>query len=134
MASVMRPGCRSCLVASPAMSEQPAAPEPQPLPDSLPPPPPPPPGARTATVEERKEALRRAIQTEVVNGGRVESQSDFQAVIVTGKPVNNTLHLILTIVTCVIWGLVWLVLALTGGEKRVLISVDEAGDILRQKV
>ena len=34
-------------------------------------------------------------------GYRVESQQDYQAVIVKGKPINHTLHIILSVIT---WG------------------------------
>ena len=51
-----------------------------------------------------------------------------------GKPVNHVLHLILTLVTCLVWGLVWLVLALTGGEKRSIASVDEFGNVIFQRI
>ena len=60
---------------------------------------------------------------------RVEWSSDFQAVLIQGKPVNHVLHAILTIFTCLAWGIVWLVLALTGGEKRFQLIVDEYGNV-----
>lgn len=78
--------------------------------------------------------LAQAVQQEVVRGARVESQQDFQAVVVFGKQVNHVLHLILTLVTCLVWGLVWLALLLFGGEKRLMIVVDDYGNVLRQKV
>jgi hypothetical protein len=86
------------------------------------------------TVDERKRLLSNAVQSEVIQGSRVQSQTDFQCVLVKGKPVNHTLHLILTIVTCSAWGLVWLILWLTGGEKRLVVSVDEYGNVLRQQL
>ena len=89
--------------------------------------------ARKST-EARKAALAQAIQTEVVQGGRVESQSDFQAVFVFGKPVNHILHLILAVVTCGIWLIVWLGMLIWGGENRVMVSIDEYGNVLRQKI
>ncbi len=67
-------------------------------------------------------------------GGRVESQQDFQAVIIHGKPVNHLLQLGLSVVTCSVWLLVWLGLVIFGGEKRVLLNVDEYGNLLRQKL
>ena len=78
--------------------------------------------------------LAQAVQSDVVKGGRVESQQDFQAVVVFGKPVNHVLHLILTLVTCGIWGIVWIALAIFGGENRVMVVVDEYGNVLRQKL
>jgi hypothetical protein len=68
------------------------------------------------------------MQAVVANNARVESQSDYQAVLVTGHPVNHILHLLLTLFcTCGLWVFVWLFLVLTGGVKRQLIFVDEWG-------
>ena len=51
-----------------------------------------------------------------------------------GRPVNHVLHLILTLVSCGLWGVVWLVVVLTGGEKRVTLAADEWGHLLRQQI
>lgn len=86
------------------------------------------------TEEQRKKALAEAIQREVVQGGRVESQSDFQAVLVRGQRPNHTLHAIITIFSCGLWGIVWIIVALTGGEKRTMITVDDYGNSLHQRL
>lgn len=84
--------------------------------------------------DERKAVLARTIQTQIVGGARIESQTDFQAVMLKGKPINHVLHLILTLVTFGFWGIVWLVLALTGGVKRSIVSVDEFGFVNIQEI
>ncbi len=86
------------------------------------------------SADERKEALARMITAQVANGKRVESQSDYQAVLVHGHRLNNTLHLILTIVTFGLWGIVWLLVAIFGGEKREVASVDEWGNASIQRL
>lgn len=86
------------------------------------------------TPQERKALLARTVQAQVAAGGRVESQSDFQAVIVKGKPVNHVLQLILTVVTLGLWVFVWIGLALFGGEKRSMVTVDEFGNVSVQKI
>ena len=86
------------------------------------------------TPSERKELLARTLQGQVAAGGRIESQSDFQAVVVTGKPLNNVLHLILTLVTFGLWAPVWIALAIFGGEKRSMITVDDFGNVAVQNV
>lgn len=86
------------------------------------------------TADERKAMLAQQIQQAVGRGLRIESQSDFQTVLVEGKPVNHTLHAILTIFTCLLWGIVWAVIAGTGGEKREMIVVDEFGNVQHQKL
>lgn len=82
--------------------------------------------------EERKRMLADAIQRQVVQGGRVESQSDFQAVLVHGQSVNHTLHVLISIFTCGLWLIPWLVMGSVGGEKRTLVSVDDYGNVLAQ--
>jgi hypothetical protein len=84
--------------------------------------------------DERKAILARQLQSAVARGLRIESQSDYQAVLVEGKPVNHTLHAIITIFSCGLWGIVWIVLAITGGEKREMIVVDEFGNVQLQKL
>ena len=86
------------------------------------------------TPEERKELLANAIATQLAAGGRIESQSDFQAVIVSGHRPNHTLHGILTFFTCLLWGIAWAIISGTGGEKRLLIRVDEWGNVTVSKM
>ena len=86
------------------------------------------------TADERKVLLAQQLQTAAARGLRIESQSDFQAVLVEGKPVNHVLHAILTIFTCLLWGIVWAIIAATGGEKRQMVVVDEFGNVLWQKL
>jgi hypothetical protein len=43
----------------------------------------------------------------------------------SGESPLNALHLILTIVTVGLWGIVWIIVALGGGERRTQIAVDE---------
>jgi hypothetical protein len=91
-------------------------------------------GGGRKSAEERKELLARTVAAQVAGGARVESQSDFQAVIVKGKPVNHVLHLILSLVTLFTWAIVWIALAIFGGEKRSMVTVDEYGNASVQKV
>ena len=88
-----------------------------------------------ATDEARKAALAQHVASAVATqGARVESQSDFQAVLVTGHPVNHVLHVIVTLVTCGLWVFPWLFFIGTGGEKRHLVQVDEWGNVRVQHV
>jgi hypothetical protein len=86
------------------------------------------------TPDERKEALARLISSQVAQGFRVESQSDFQAVLVKGKNTNHVLHLILTLITFGLWAIVWIAVAVFGGEKREILSVDEWGNPTIQRM
>ena len=84
-----------------------------------------------ATPEQRKRAMAQAIQTDVVAGWRVESQTDESAVLVKGGVTNHTLHLILTLISCGAWGLVWLIMVLVNRRQTVMLRVDDYGNILR---
>jgi len=84
--------------------------------------------------DERKEALGRAVHMQVAQGARVESQGDYQAILVTGHRPNHILHLILTLVTLGLWGIVWIAVAALGGEKRMSVGVDEWGNTNVQKL
>jgi hypothetical protein len=84
--------------------------------------------------EARKELLARTVAGQIATGGRVQSQSDYQAVVLHGQPVNHVLHLVLTIFTATLWAPVWVCLAIFGGETRSLITVDEYGNVAIQKV
>lgn len=84
------------------------------------------------SADQRKAALSQRVAQEVSRGKRVESQSDFQVVLVKGKRPNHVLHLILTVLTAGVWALVWIGVVVAGGEKRTVLSVDEFGAIQRR--
>jgi len=86
------------------------------------------------TADERKVILAQQLQAAAARGLRIESQSEFQAVLVSGKPVNHVLHAILTIFTCLLWGIVWAIIAATGGEKREMVLVDDFGNVIWQQL
>ena len=78
--------------------------------------------------EERQETLARMVQGEVAQGARVESQTGHSAVLVRGRRVNHVLHLLVSLFTLGIWLIVWIILSLSGGEKRKMVSIDEYGN------
>jgi hypothetical protein len=86
------------------------------------------------TDAERKALLANTLQGQVANGARIESQGDFQAVVVRGHRVNHLLHFLIGLLTLGVWWLVWIVIAITGGEKRQMITVDQFGNVFVQKV
>src|SRR5687768_12262438 len=89
--------------------------------------------ARTRTPDERKAFLARAVTMEVQRGWHVQSQTDYQAIIIRpGTKVNHILHLILTLLTLGIWALVWIILAITRKrEQRAVLDVDQFGNVNR---
>jgi hypothetical protein len=128
--------------------ERPAPPaEPTTAPVAPPPPPPPPPSpaatapnavdgiAQTEKSEiERKALLANTLQGQVASGARIESQGDFQAVVVRGHRVNHLLHFFIGVFTLGLWWIVWFFIAIFGGEKRQMINVDQFGNVYVQKV
>lgn len=55
-------------------------------------------------------------------GWRVELESETHLHLINGRRVNHILHLLLTIVTAGVWGIVWLLIVLNGGETRRVVS------------
>jgi hypothetical protein len=83
--------------------------------------------ARTEkSAEEREALLTQAVANEVKRGWSLESQEDFQAVMVRMRRSTYLLHLLLTVFTSP-------QAPSTGGEVRKIITVDEYGntEILR---
>ena len=79
---------------------------------------------------ERVAILDNAVMLRVSQGGRVESRTPFQAVMVYGKPVNQVVHAILTVFTCFLWAIVWLMAnSSKSGEHREVIQVDPYGRV-----
>lgn len=83
------------------------------------------------TREQRNDILGRNVSELVSQGYRPESTTETQAVLARGKRVNHLLHLILSLITFGAWVFVWVPLAIFGGEKRVVLSVDEWGNVSR---
>lgn len=81
------------------------------------------------TADERKAILARTVTNEVARGWRVESQSDYQAVLLKGKRTSHGLHLFLSIITAGIWLIVWaLMVFVINKERREVVAVDDYGN------
>ena len=81
------------------------------------------------TDRQRATILEASVIDAISKGWRVEAQGKFHAVIVEGGKVNHILHLLLSLITVGLWLLIWLILAVSGGERRLLIYVSEQGDV-----
>ena len=84
--------------------------------------------------DERKAKIAREVEAWVRDGYRVESQSDYQAVVLKGHRTNHILHLILSLITLGLWLIVWVLVAVFGGEQRRLMTVDEDGVVTVKRV
>lgn len=52
-----------------------------------------------------------------------------------GSKVNHLLHLIITLFSCGVWAIVWIVLIiLNRGGQRIRVSIDGSGNLLEEKV
>lgn len=81
---------------------------------------------------QRQAMLSQAVAAAVGRGYRVESHAPFQAVVVTGHRPNHTLHAILTVFSCSLWGIVWIIVTATTKERRSVLTVDPYGNVLWQ--
>jgi hypothetical protein len=86
----------------------------------------------TMSEEERKLKLARVLAVEANHGWKVESQTDYTAVLFYGKggKINHILHLLLSIFTLGIWLIVWIIIGLTSQRKTKVISITDNGDVI----
>ncbi|WP_082973795.1 DUF2510 domain-containing protein [Mycobacterium sp. E1386] len=87
--------------------------------------------ARMLYEPQQASAFDQELVAVVARGGRVEARTPTSAVVVTGRPVNHVLHLLVTVLLCGLWLPVWIILAIAGGEKRTMVSVDGRGHVQR---
>ncbi|MCV7353466.1 DUF2510 domain-containing protein [Mycobacterium parmense] len=88
-------------------------------------------GAAMPSKPQRATALDQELMAVVARGGRVEARTTTSAIVATGRPINHVLHLLVTVLLCGLWLPVWIVMTVSGGEKRTTISVDENGHVQR---
>lgn len=79
--------------------------------------------------ERRTVILDWTVNEYVAQGWRLESRSPTQAVMARGEPVNHVLHAILTLLSCFLWGIVWIALAASNKRERVSLTVDQQGHV-----
>ena len=95
---------------------------------------------RKATVssEERLERLAQIVSTRTLQGFTVVDRNDRTAsavLMLPGKTVNHVLHAIISIFTCGLWAVVWIILALTRKrERRVKLTIDPYGNLLEESI
>lgn len=85
-----------------------------------------------ATDSTRKEILDREIMDASRKRWRVESHTEFQAVLVRGGHVHHVLHLLLTLITLGLWLPVWIIIAIGDRERRLVVRVDQDGVVVRR--
>jgi hypothetical protein len=93
--------------------------------------------AATTTVaspERRRAALAKTINGLIAQDRRIESQSDYQAVLIHGHTPRHILHFVIGLITYGVWWIGWLVITLTGGERREIVNVDEFASVNVQRL
>lgn len=89
-------------------------------------------------IQERVERLSRIVAAKTLEGWTVVDRNEREAWAVLdlpGKPVNHTLHAIISIFSCGLWLIVWLILSLTQRkQQRIRVSIDSYGNLLEEKV
>lgn len=78
--------------------------------------------------QERAAIMHHWLQELRFNGYRVETAEGWQAIVVSGQPINHTFHAVMCLPTCSMWLVIWLLILIFGGEKRHGIWVDEWGN------
>lgn len=73
--------------------------------------------------------LAYAVADAVTRGWRVESQTNYSAVLVAGQRPNHILHALLSFFTCGMWLPIWLVVAVSTREYRMVLTVDQWGNV-----
>jgi hypothetical protein len=89
---------------------------------------------RAKTPEERKAMLDSALHLWRAKGFRIENRSDFQATVSKGKEIRHVLHIVLSILSAGLWLIVYIPLWLVTGIRRRMVSVDEYGNTIEQKL
>jgi hypothetical protein len=83
---------------------------------------------------ERSARLDAAVAHDVSLGARVESRSQFQAVLFNGGGLSGAGHVVfalLSIFTCGLFLIVWLITAATSSDRRMTLTVDANGNVIR---
>ena len=78
-------------------------------------------------------ALNNAISYRTAEGWRILTQNETQAVLEKGGNVNHTVHLILSIISCGLWLLVWPVVWFLNRRQSLVLRYDPATDMVTEQ-
>ena len=88
--------------------------------------------------QERLERLSRLVSSRTLEGWIVVDKNDpgVSAVLrKPGKEVNHILHFLITVFTCGLWVIGWIILTLTREkEQRMRVSIDGSGNLLEETI
>jgi len=87
------------------------------------------------TREQRETILGRAVHNAVAEGSwRVESQIATSATMVKGVRTKHLLHLVLTLMSGLLWAPIWAIVTYLNRRQVMTISVDEFGNVNKSMV
>ncbi|GAB2886561.1 hypothetical protein [Nocardioides pacificus] len=81
------------------------------------------------TDQQRTVILGKAIDDLVLKGAVILRQDHDSVIIAVRRPVSHVLHALLTLITGGLWGIGWLVNALSRTDDRVRLRVDAWGNV-----
>ena len=84
---------------------------------------------QTLSLDARAEIIAGTVANFNRQGWRVMSQTQTNAQLVKGKKTSHGLHIFLSIITLGLWIPVWILIAVTTGEKAKFVAVDELGKV-----
>ncbi len=87
---------------------------------------------------ERKKRFDNYISTKALEGYTVVDKNAENLIAVLkkeGDKVNHTLHGIITLLTCGLYALIWIIIFLMAKkDSRLRISIDESGNLIEEEV
>ena len=86
----------------------------------------------TADDARRERLLAQVVDDLTLQGCDVKLKSQFRVVVARRRPVNHFLHLILTVLTVGVWGLIWLIMAIARKDDLTAYEVDRQGHVWLQ--
>lgn len=86
------------------------------------------------TPEHAAQLLTAEVQRSIMQGATVEYTTDTTAVLQYRSSTNHLVHAVLTLLTFGFWLIVWLVALVIAKPSRVMLTVDECGNISREHI
>lgn len=91
-----------------------------------------------SSYDEKFQRFSNIISNKTLQGYMVADRNDKALIAVLvkqGEKVNHILHFLISVFTCGLWVIVWLFLVLVKSqEQRIKISIDNAGNVLEEKI
>lgn len=80
-------------------------------------------------LEQQRQIMQQVIGQWSFNGWRVESMTDTTAAFVRGRRPNHLLHAVITLFSCGLWVIPWIIVTASQKEIRRVVMVDPWGRV-----